>query len=205
MPSDLCPACGARLPRELMPTHLVRAHPDRRPSFTAPEPALAPPTEAYEGDVEVPVEEEAEPLPTPPEVTVAVPVPTPPEPVPISAPPLPSLTAPMGGPATPAEEPVPSFPDPASPGPAGPTLPPPEAPSLQASLAPEEQLPAESTAAAPPPLPGDGGGSDWRVPSAHELRSAYGRLHHRTVRSCDQAALWAEGIRSPGRRAPPHR
>ncbi len=55
MPADLCPACGVSLPRDLMPTHLARAHPDRRGPPPREERApTPPPTEAYEGDVSAP-------------------------------------------------------------------------------------------------------------------------------------------------------
>jgi hypothetical protein len=193
-----------------MPTHLVRAHPDRRPSFPAPEPTLAPPTEAYEGDIVAPPEEiESEPgpeaLPTPSEASVRGLEDSSAVPLPCTAPPPPSMTEPGAGPGNPTEEPVASSPHlpPQEPAEAAPALP--DIPSAPGAAASEEP-PLPESAASLPPLPANGGGSDWRVPSAHELRSAYGRLHHRTVRSRDQAALWAEGTPpAPGRRGRSHR
>ena len=181
MPADLCPACGVSLPRDLMPTHLARAHPDRRGPPREERGPTPPPTEAYEGDVTA-----QQPL----EVAPEAPVPTEDGMDGIPDPPSPSaegLTVPVVQeeipPHSPEEVvalPPSSGPDPGAVPAAGPMTDP-----------GDEEKPSEGNARLAPDVP---------VPSRKALRAAFHRRRQQTNRSLAQTEALLVGFPSGGSR-----
>ena len=181
MPADLCPACGVSLPRDLMPTHLARAHPDRRGPLREERGIAPPPTEAYEGDVTA-----QRPL----EVAPEAPAPTEDGMSASSEPPSP-LAEGLTGPQVLEEVSV---------------HPPEEVVELPPSPGPDPgavPVPGSSTDPGDEEKPSDGNvrlAPDVPVPSRKALRTAFQRRRQQTNRSLAQAEALLVGFPSGGSR-----
>lgn len=185
MPTEPCPICGHRLPREFLSTHLMRAHPDSAGGKEENAASAAPPSGAYQGDlasglaapdhVTSPSSENAGPVPTAEEVAA-------------SAPPPPAEGAPAAeeAPSTPAVDP---FAAPGSPEPVASESAPAEAPAAEAatSAAMTEAGSAAPAAAAAPAL------------TTKDLHAWIAKQRRRTQRSLESAQALCDSLAVPRR------
>lgn len=201
MPTESCPICKHRLPREFLATHMTRAHPDV-PVAVSSDPvddaSSAPPSGAYQGDL-------AEGLAPPESVGIAS--------DPETAAPAEAEAGAAAAPEGVQPPPVPTSASQEAASEDASPVPPPEpvpesAPSDPSAVTTEvvgEPSPLEDGAPAEPAppaaaTPAPGPAAPVAPPTPKELRSWLVKHRHRTGRALERAEAWCEDFSPRGRR-----